>query len=293
VSEPAPESLHFHTAAVIGVGLIGGSLALALRNKKMVDTLIGVGRSRENLVDAERLGIIDSYTHSPEEAVEKAQLVILATPVRAIPPIISRIKDHLKPGTLITDVASTKARLIQEIDYLFPVNVDFVPAHPIAGKEKSGARSSDAALFKDRWIIITPSQRTRSEAMEKVKKMWNSLGAKVEIMEPDRHDKILAAISHLPHMIAYALVDTIVKLDEKEPIIRFSAGGFHEFIRIAGSSPEMWRDICLENPGPINEMIGLYMARLQRIGNLVENGDATDLLELFTKSREVKEEVEN
>ncbi len=285
-------SLHFSCAAVIGTGLIGGSLASALRRRGVVDRVVGVGRGVENLEDALRLGVIDSYTHDPVEAVEEAELVILATPVQAIVPIVSMIKNRLKPQTLLTDVASTKARLVREMDSLIPDTVDFVPGHPVAGREKSGAAASDSNLFQDRWTILTPGKRTRPEALERVKTMWVTVGARVEVMEPDLHDRILAAISHLPHIAAYALVNTIAELDEAEPIIRFSAGGFQDFMRIAGSSPEMWRDICLENQGPINEMIGQYMNRLQKLGTLIENKDAQGLLNLFLKSKDIKEKLE-
>jgi prephenate dehydrogenase len=285
-------SLNFSSACVIGVGLIGGSIALALREKGIVNRVVGVGRGKQNLEDAMRLGIIDRFTHDPCEACQGADLVILATPVSAIPSIVSKIKDKLSPGTLLTDVASTKAKLIQALDPLIPESVDFVPAHPIAGKEKSGCRFSQADLFNNHWTILTPNQRTRASALEKVKSMWMNMGARVEIMDPLQHDRVLAAVSHLPHLVAYALVDTLSGIDQKEPVLRFSAGGFQDFMRVAGSSPEMWRDIFLENQGPIREMIELYLNRLKGLGALIESGDDEGLLRLFVKAREIKEAIE-
>ncbi len=282
----------FSSVCVIGVGIIGGSMARALREKGIVEEIVGVGRGRENLEDAMRLGIIDRFTHDPCEACRGADLVILATPVSAIPSIVSKIKDMLSPGALLTDVASTKAKLIRELDPLIPESVDFVPGHPIAGKEKSGCRFSQANLFENRWTILTPNQRTRTHALERVKSMWTEIGARVEIMDPIQHDRVLAAVSHLPHLVAYALVDTLAGIDQKDPVLRFSAGGFQDFIRIAGSSPEVWRDIFLENQGPIREMIELYINRLNGLDTLIENGDDEGLLRLFAKAREIKEAIE-
>lgn len=285
--------LIFSEVCVVGVGLIGGSLALALKRAGMADWITGVGRGKKNLEEAMRLKIIDSYTNDPVEACARADLIVLATPVRAVPEIMKTIKDSLSPGTLVTDVSSTKAGLAESVYKLIPENVDFVPGHPVAGTEKSGCTHAQADLFKDHWTILTPDTRTRPDALDKIKKMWIKLGAKVEIMDPVRHDIMLAAISHLPHLVSYALVDTLAEVESREPVLRFSAGGFRDFARIAGSSPEMWRDIFLENKGPLSDMINLYRDRLDDLADMIEREDADGLLRIFEKTRDIKEASES
>ncbi len=282
----------FEKVCVVGVGLIGGSMALGMRRERLAKKIIGVGRGEDNLKQALSLGIIDSYTFKIEEGVENADLVILATPVRAMPELVEKAKPYFRNGTILTDVGSTKLRLIQKISPTLSPEVDFVPAHPIAGREKTGARYSDPDIFKGRWTIITPCERSTKEGVEKIKSLWKSLGAKVEIMDAKIHDELLAWISHLPHIVVYALVGTLLDMERKAPLLRFSAGGFRDFIRIAGSSPEMWRDIFLENKEYVIATIRRYQKELEELAELIQKEDAKSLEEYFAKAREVKEKVQ-
>ncbi len=284
--------LFFQRVCIAGVGLIGGSLALGMRQQKLVREIIGVGRGEENLKLAKELGIIDDYTHQIEQGVEQADLVVLATPVRVMPELVKKAQGRFRSGAILTDVGSTKKELIEKIVRFLDSEVDFIPAHPIAGREKTGARYSDPDLFKGRWTIITPCSRSSPSGLEKIKLLWTRLGSKVEIMEPDFHDQVLAWISHLPHMIAYALVGVVMKKENEVPLLRFSAGGFRDFIRIAGSSPEMWRDICLENKKPILETITRYHKELELLARWIEEEKAKELEKYFTETRAIKEKVE-
>jgi len=284
--------LFFQRVCIAGVGLIGGSLALGMRQQKLVREIIGVGRGEENLKLAKELGIIDDYTHQIEQGVEQADLVVLATPVRVMPELVKKAQGHFRSGAILTDVGSTKKELIEKILPLLDSGIYFVPAHPIAGREKTGARYSDPDLFKGRWTIITPCPRSSSSALEKIKLLWSKLGSKVEMMEPDFHDQVLAWISHLPHMVAYALVGVVMEKENEVSLLRFSAGGFRDFIRIAGSSPEMWRDICLENKQPILETIARYQKELELLAQWIEEERAEELEEYFAKTRTIKEKVE-
>lgn len=278
---------------VIGVGLIGGSFARALRAKGLAREVVGCGRSRKNLEEAKRLGVVDRFTQDPAEAAQAADLVFLATPVRAMPEIIKTIRHSLAPNTIITDAGSTKSALIKAIEPLLPPKVQFVPGHPIAGKELTGAAASQADLFADRWTILTPTGRTDGRAVDRVRALWEQCGAKVELMDPELHDRILGGISHLPHLAAYALVDTLMRWDRKSPMLKYSAGGFKDFTRIAGSSPEMWRDICLENREAIFLALDRYGRALQDLRRLVEMGDAKGLEKLFADCREVRARLED
>jgi len=285
-------ALNFARVCVAGVGLIGGSMALAMKKLGLAVEIIGVGRGEQNLKDAQKLGIIDRFTHRIEEAVEAADLVVLAAPVRAMAELVKAGQGKFKKGVIITDVGSTKEKMIKAILPLLDAGVEFVPTHPIAGREKSGAKYSDPDLFKDRWTIIVPTPRSSDRGIEKIKELWLKLGAKVEIMPAELHDRILAAISHLPHMVTYALVGALLEMDKQNPMLRFSAGGFRDFIRIAGSSPEMWRDICLENKENIIEVIERYKAALSRLEKMIERGSSGELEEFFSECRQVKERVE-
>jgi len=256
---------------IIGVGLIGGSFARALRAKGLVHEVIGCGRSRKNLEEAQRLGVVDRFTHDPAEAAQAADLIFLATPVRAMPGIVKTLRGSLTEETLLTDAGSTKANLIRSLEPLLPPGAQFVPGHPIAGKELTGVTASSADLFTDRWTILTPTGRTDGRAVDRVRSLWEQCGAQVELMDPELHDRVLGGISHLPHLVAYALVDTL----------------------IAGSSPEMWRDICLENREAILQALDRYGRALTDLRRLVEAGDAKGLERVFASCREVRARLED
>lgn len=285
-------AIKFPRVCVAGVGLMGGSMALAMKRLALAEQIIGVGRGLENLKEAERLGIIDRHTHQIEEGVEGADLVVLATPVRAMPGLVKKCTGRFKKGCILTDLGSTKQKMIEQLFPLLEPGVDFVPAHPVAGKELSGAVHSDPAIFKNRWTIIVPTRKSSDQAIIKIKELWLALGAKVEIMPAEIHDQILAAVSHLPHLVAYGLVAALLEMDRQTPMLRFSAGGFRDFIRIAGSSPEMWRDICLENKKQILTALERYGQELAHLRKMIEQEQAEELESYFAACRKVKEQVE-
>jgi len=282
---------HFRRMVIIGVGLIGGSLALVCRANGIVSEVIGVGRSEENLKDAVALKAIDSYSFKAEDAVKGADLVILATPVRSLIQLAREIAPHLTPGAIVTDVGSVKGPLT-EIEDILPVGTYFVAGHPIAGKEKSGVSAAFPQLFQDAKCILTPTTKTNPDALSAVQKMWEAAGARVLRMTPEAHDYVFAAVSHLPHVIAYALVNTLLELEnESEGTISYSAGGFRDFTRIAASHPEMWRDICLMNKKNILEMMDRYESRIAKIKSLIQSDDAEGLYKEFEMARQVREKL--
>lgn len=282
---------HFRRMVIIGVGLIGGSLALLCREKGIVSEVIGVGRSEKNLQDAIALKAIDSYTFKTEDAVKGADIIVLAAPVRSIIRLAREIAPHLKAGAIVTDVGSVKGPLT-EIEDILPQGTYFVAGHPIAGKEKSGVTAAFSQLFQNSKCILTPTANTDRDAVNTVKSMWEAAGAKVLLMDPEAHDRIFAAVSHLPHVIAYALVNTLLDLEnESDGIISFSAGGFRDFTRIAASHPEMWRDICLMNKDNILEMLERYERSIAKIKLLIQSDDADGLYNEFDRARQVREKL--
>ncbi|MBE9536221.1 MAG: prephenate dehydrogenase/arogenate dehydrogenase family protein [Proteobacteria bacterium] len=278
--------------AIIGVGLMGGSLALALREKGEVAEVVGIGRGLPNLEEAKALRIIDSYTQNIMEGVRGADVVIVATPVGSIVDIIAENQKHMKDGAIITDVGSVKGEIVEGVDRVLDDRLHFVGGHPIAGTEKSGASAAFPGLYRGSRCILTPTQKTDKAALDKVLRMWQAADADVIVMETKEHDKILAAISHLPHMVAYALVNTVDGVrDFEEGILKYSAGGFKDFTRIASSSPEMWRDICLMNRAAVIDMIDRFTAQLGDIRDMVEEGDNPGLLENFERSKQARDSL--
>ncbi|NTW57835.1 MAG: prephenate dehydrogenase/arogenate dehydrogenase family protein, partial [Nitrospirae bacterium] len=235
--------LFFNKVTIIGVGLIGGSLARVMKAQKLAGEIHGAGRSRETLEQAIRLGVIDHMGQSSAHAVEHADLVVLAAPVGTFEPIVREIAPHMKKGAILTDVGSVKGMLVRTLEGLLPSGVHFVPGHPIAGREKHGVDAATDTLFQGAKCILTPTDRTDSGALDAVKALWAAAGMNVVLMDPDRHDHIFAAVSHLPHAAAYAMVSTVAEFSsEADNYITFSGAGFRDFTRIAASSPEMWRD---------------------------------------------------
>ena len=282
---------HFRRMVIIGVGLIGGSLALVCREKGIVSEVVGVGRSEKNLQDAIALKAIDRYTFKAEDAVKGADIIILAAPVRSLVRLAREIAPHLKAGAIVTDVGSVKGPLT-EIEDILPQGTYFVAGHPIAGKEKSGVTAAFSQLFQNSKCILTPTSKTNPDAVNTVQKMWEAVGAKVLRMTPEVHDHVFAAVSHLPHVIAYALVNTLLDLEnESDGIISYSAGGFRDFTRIAASHPEMWRDICLMNKHNILEMLERYERSIAKIKLLIQSDDADGLYNEFERARQVREKL--
>jgi prephenate dehydrogenase len=285
-------SFYIPKLAVIGVGLIGGSLALALKQAGVVGEVTGIGRGLPNLEKALELGIVDRITQDPLVGVADADLVFMATPVTALGPMAATILPALKPGAVLTDGGSVKGAVIAAIEPLVPEGVHFVPGHPIAGTENSGAEAAFPTLYQGRRCILTPTDSLAPEALEMVRRMWMLAGSEVVIMEVEKHDRILAAISHLPHMVAYALVNAVGSYDRfEENILEYSAGGFRDFTRIASSDPTMWRDIALTNQDALLEMVELFEKYLAELKDDIRRGEGARLFEFFQRSKQLRDAI--
>lgn len=272
--------------AIIGVGLIGGSVSLALRKAGKVGRVVGCGRSEENLRKAQSLGIIDRYTHDPAQAVAGADMVLLAVPLGATRETLEAMRGHLAPQTVVTDAGSVKGSVVEDVRAVYgEVPPFFVPGHPIAGTERSGAEAAFPSLYRNRRVILTPLQETDPQALSRVEGMWRQCGAEVTLMSVEHHDEILAATSHLPHMLAFSLVDCLSRLKENDEIFRYAAGGFRDFTRIASSNPVMWRDICLANQQMLSDMLNRFAGELRELAAILERGDADGLLGLFERAK--------
>jgi prephenate dehydrogenase len=276
--------------AVIGVGLIGGSVALALREAAMVKEVVGCGRSVENLQQAQALGIIDHYTHDVSVAVQGADMVLLAVPLGAMRTTLKAMQGHLAAGAVVTDAGSVKGSVVADVQAVFNgMPGFFVPGHPIAGTERSGADAAFATLYRKRRVILTPLPETDNEALRRVEEMWRQCGAEVTCMAVEHHDEILAATSHLPHMLAFSLVDSLARLKENDEIFRYAAGGFRDFTRIASSNPVMWRDICVANQQALSAMLTRFADELHELAATLERGDGAGLLEIFERAKKARD----
>jgi prephenate dehydrogenase len=278
--------------AVIGVGLIGGSLARILREQGAVGEIVGIGRGEANLRRAMELGVIDRYSLDPIEGVRDADLVFLATPVCSIARILAAIAPGLSPGCVVTDGGSVKGTIVAECEPLMPAGTFFVGGHPIAGTEHTGVDASFASLYQGKRCIITPSPGTDENALQKVVSMWRSAGSEVVLMDTEKHDRVVAAISHLPHMVAYSLVNAVEGYDRfEEKIINYSAGGFRDFTRIASSDPAMWRDIALTNSEAIIEMMDSFTEYFSRLRTLIQKSDSNGLEKFFQNSKQSRDSI--
>ncbi len=278
------------TLAVIGVGLIGGSLALALKEKGVVAKIIGVGRSETNLKLAQSLGIVDEWTTSLVDAVQDADVVILAVPMGAYAEIFAEIAPVLKEGAIVSDAGSTKQHALKAAQKHLPKSVHFVAAHPLAGTEKSGADAAFKTLYQGHLCIITPTEETNAQALLVIEKMWQNAGAQIMRMAAAEHDALLAAVSHLPHLAAFALVNAVQeqKTDTFNPFA-FAAGGFRDFTRIASSSPIMWRDIALANSEALVSQIDRFQDELQVLKQALIAGDANKLEQSFSSAKTARD----
>ncbi len=278
------------TLAVIGVGLIGGSLARALRAAGQVGRVIGCGRGRANLERAVELGVIDAWTHDPAEATREADMVFVAVPLGAVRPVFDAICSAIKPGTVVTDGGSAKASVVADFTAACPDHLArFVPGHPIAGTEQGGVEASFAELYRGRRVILTPTAASDPLALARVRAMWVACGAEVIEMDIVRHDEVLAATSHLPHMLAFGLVDALARMDEHDDIFRFAAGGFRDFTRIASSNPVMWRDICIANREALSRVMGDFVCEMEALATSIDVGDGERLLELFDRAKAARD----
>lgn len=280
----------FARVAVIGVGLIGGSFALALRAAKACGQVVGVGRGRANLDAAVALGAIDVVEGNVVQAVRGADLVLVATPVAQFASVFSSLAPALSPGALVIDAGSTKQDVIAAARaHLGAKIAQFVPAHPIAGAEHSGVAAAKADLFQGKRVVLAPLPENAAESIERAAAAWRACGARIARMTPEEHDAVFATVSHLPHLLAFALVQEIAQRPNSAQLFGYAAGGFRDFTRIASSHPEMWRDICIANRDALLAELARYGARLQSIRVLLADGDAAGLEEVFTGARAARE----
>lgn len=274
--------------ALIGAGLIGGSFALALKQAGAVGEVLGVGRNPVRLNVARELGLIDRAVEWTEAG--QADCILLALPVGETEAVLRQLAPHLKPGVVVTDAGSTKANVVAAARAALGSRVtDFVPGHPIAGSEQSGPAAARADLYHGKRVVLTPQAETRADALATVRALWEACGAEIEMLEADQHDRIFAAVSHLPHLAAFALVDELARRPDGETFFRFAASGFRDFTRIAGSSPEMWRDIALANRDALQVELDAYLEALQTVRAAVSAQDGDSLLKMFSRARESRE----
>ncbi len=287
--------VHFKQVAIIGAGLIGGSLGMILRRKRLADQVVGIGRRVENLKLAVELGAIDRYVVDPKEGVRGSDLVILATPVDTYERHLMDWASCLSPGTIVSDVGSVKGTLVERSEALMPAGVHFVGAHPIAGKEKTGVAAGSDQLFQGARCILTPTGKTDARALQRVEEMWTETGSIVLTMDPHLHDRILGAVSHLPHVAAFALITALADLrDQRVPELDLgghSGGGLRDTTRIAASSPEMWRDIFLWNRDNVVSFIELYEQALHELKRLIQAGDAAGIEKALTRAKDERERL--
>ena len=276
---------------IIGVGLIGGSLAQALKSAGAVGEIVGTGRDAQHLQRALALGVVDRIELDPAVAVQGADVVVVATPVGAVEAVFRAIAPQLVPETILTDVGSTKASVVAAARAAFgELPANFVPGHPIAGTEQSGVEASFAELFENRRVILTPTEKSAPEAVAKVRAMWEQAGAEVVQTNIEHHDEVLAATSHLPHLLAFSLVDTLATLDDKQEIFEYAAGGFRDFTRIASSDPEMWHDICLHNEPALLKMLERFEADLDKLRQAIADNNSAYLLQVFTRAKAARDQ---
>ena len=275
---------------IIGVGLIGGSLARALRAAGYCEQVVGAGRNVVNLQKAVELGVIDRYETDLAQAVAGADMVFVAVPLGAMQSVFSAIKGQLAENAVVTDAGSAKGSVLDDVRQAFgEVPGFFVPGHPIAGTEQSGVEASFADLYKNHRVILTPVESTDAEATGRVRAMWEAAGAEVTDMDPVHHDAILAATSHLPHLLAFTLVDSLARMSDQQEVFEYAAGGFRDFTRIASSDPVMWRDICLANHDAIHLLIEHFIADLQTVNQAVQAQDGERLLEIFANAKDARD----
>jgi prephenate dehydrogenase len=279
-----------HCLAVIGVGLIGGSLARALRAAGAVEEVVGCGRSAANLQRAVELGVVDRWSQEPARAVNGADLVFLAVPLGSMRQVFGAIRDALAVDAVITDGGSVKGSVVADARAAFgQIPPALVPGHPIAGTERSGVDASYAQLYQGRRVILTPLPETDRVAVDRVLAMWRACGAEVTLMDVAHHDEVLAATSHLPHMLAFGLVDALARMRENDEIFRYAAGGFRDFTRIASSDPVMWRDICIANREPLGAMLERFGDEMKDLAETIRRGDAAHLLEIFARAKAARD----
>ncbi|CAD7042197.1 prephenate dehydrogenase [Pseudorhizobium endolithicum] len=283
----------FDRIALIGIGLIGSSIARDVKELGLAKEVVISTRSAETLRRAEELQLGTHYVASAAAAVKDADLVIVSVPVGASEEVARQISPNLKPGVIVTDVGSTKASVIAQMTPHMPQGVHFIPGHPLAGTEKSGPDAGFAGLFRGRWCIFTPLPDTDPQALDRLKAFWTALGSRIDEMDPQHHDKVLAIVSHLPHIIAYNIVGTADDLETvtESEVIKYSASGFRDFTRLAASDPTMWRDVCLHNRDAILEMLARFSEDLAYLQRAIRWGEGDKLFDLFTRTRAIRRSI--
>jgi len=281
--------LAFQKTAVLGVGLLGASFSLAAKKRGICTQVTGYGRSRGNLERARNMGIIDTISADPASACSDADLIVLAAPVGSFVELIKQARPAFKKGAVVTDVGSVKGDLVRELEGLMPSDVHFIGSHPIAGSDRSGIDFADADLFQDALCVVTPTERTDPQTLKNVMDLWAGLGSKVMAMAPDLHDRIYAAVSHLPHLVAYTMVNTVSDTDRS--YLGYGGQGFRDMTRIAASSADIWTDISLLNRKNLLEMIALFRENLDRIEAHLKNADADALRQEFVRASETRKSI--
>ncbi len=283
----------YEKVALIGVGLINGSLARGLQREGLAGQIVGYSRSQASVDKALEIGFIEAGSTDAAEVVVGADLVVIGTPVGAAGELTASFADALKPGATLTDVGSVKAAVIRDVGPLVPEGVHFVPGHPVAGTEHSGPDAGFAELFDGHWCILTPPPGTDQAAIDRLAEMWRRLGSMVDFMEAKHHDLVLAVTSHLPHLIAYNIVGTASDMEEvtASEVVKYAGGGFHDFTRIAASDPTMWRDVFLNNREAVLEILGRFSEDLTALQRAIRWGDGDILFDLFTRTRRIRREV--
>ena len=289
----AGKPVFFERVALIGLGLIGSSLARAIKAHKLAGEIVGHARSLETRQKSLDLGFIDKAADSAGAAAQGADLVVIAVPVGVTGAIAGEIAPSLSPGAIVIDVGSVKQAVVEAVQPHIPKGVHFVPAHPVAGTEESGPEAGFAELFEERWCILTPSPDTDTEAIARITALWRAVGSEVDTMDPRHHDMVLAITSHLPHLIAYTIVGTATDLENhlQQEVVKFAAGGFRDFTRIAASNPVMWRDIFLANKDAVLEMLGRFDEDLTALQRAIRYGDAEALEEIFNRTRAIRRSI--
>jgi len=283
----------FKKVCIIGCGLIGSSLARAIKKKGLSSKIVSSNRSDSVNKKVIKLKIVDDSSPDTKKMADGSDLIIIATPLSSYESVILKIKDSLKNGTILTDVGSVKEKVISLVEKIVPENVSWISSHPIAGTEESGPKTGFSELFKNKWCILTPSKKAQEKDIKLLETFWKKIGSKVDIMEAKQHDYILSITSHMPHLIAYNVVNTSLNIqDEKESVIvKYSAGGLRDFTRIAASNPIMWRDIFIQNKKNISKMIDKFIEDLEDLKKAIENEDGKKLEEIFTKTKKIRKDI--
>ncbi len=283
----------FKKICIIGCGLIGSSLARAIKKFNLSEKIVSSNRSDTVNKKVLELKMVNDSSSDTQKIAKDSDLIIIATPLSSYENVILKIKNSLKSGTILTDVGSVKERVISLVEKAIPKDVSWIPSHPIAGTEESGPESGFSELFKNRWCILTPSKKAKEKDIDKLKSFWKKIGSKVDIMDAKQHDYILSITSHIPHLVAYNIVNTSINIQEEKQsaIIKYSAGGLRDFTRIAASNPIMWRDIFIQNKKNTSKEIEKFIANLEELKNAIENEDGKKLEEIFIKTKKIRKEI--